>query len=79
MLKALTGKKIDGEILLPFFKEGGRFTINNVHYVKEGEQLTPAGMTEFAKDKSFGYKSSDIREYVEEKTKGDLKQKMLPA
>ena len=72
-VESLTGKKIDGEILLPFFKEGGRFTINNVHYVKEGEQLTPAGMTEFAKDKSFGYKSSDIREYVEEKTKGEFK------
>ncbi len=38
---------------MPFFKEGGRFTIDNVHYVKEGEILVPAGMTEFAKDKSF--------------------------
>ncbi len=72
-IEKLTGKTIDGEILLPFFKEGGRFTINNVHYVKEGDQLTPAGMTEFAKDKSFGYKSSDLREYVEEKTKGEFK------
>ena len=72
-VESLTGKKIDGEILLPFFKEGGRFTINNVHYVKEGEQLTPAGMTEFAKDKTFGYKSSDLTEYVEEKTAGKYK------
>lgn len=72
-IEKLTGKKIDGEILLPFFKEGGRFTINNTHYVKEGDQLIPAGMTEFAKDKTFGYKSSNMCEYVEEKTKGEFK------
>ena len=29
-----TGKSVDGEILCPFFKEGGRFTIDNIHYVK---------------------------------------------
>ena len=33
-----TGKVIDGEILCPFFKEGGRFTIENVHYVKYGDR-----------------------------------------
>lgn len=63
----------DGEILVPFFKEGGRFTIENVHYVKDGEQLTPAGQTEFAKDKTFGYQASDMRDYIEEKTKGEYK------
>ena len=63
----------DGEIIMPFFKEGGRFTIDNVHYVREGELLTPAGMTEFAKDKSFGYKSSHIGEWCEEKTDGRYK------
>jgi uncharacterized protein YgbK (DUF1537 family) len=66
-------KRFDGEIIFPFFKEGGRFTIDNVHYVKEGEYLTPAGQTEFAKDKTFGYKSSHIGEYVEEKTAGEFK------
>lgn len=50
-----TGKTIDGEILCPFFKEGGRFTIDDVHYVKYGEELIPANETEFAKDKTFGY------------------------
>ena len=65
-----SSKRFDGEIIFPFFKEGGRFTIDNVHYVKEGDALTPAGDTEFARDKSFGYKSSHIGEYVEEKTGG---------
>ena len=68
-----TGKKIDGEILCPFFKEGGRYTIGDVHYVKYGDDLIPAAETEFAKDKTFGYTSSNMKEYVEEKTKGAYK------
>ena len=64
------GVVIDGEIICPFFPEGGRYTMDNIHYVKDQENLVPAGMTEFAKDKTFGYKSSDLTEYVEEKTEG---------
>ena len=64
------GVVIDGEIICPFFPEGGRYTMDNIHYVKEQENLVPAGMTEFAKDKTFGYKFSDLTEYVEEKTEG---------
>jgi len=72
-IESLNGKKFDGEIISPFFMEGGRYTIGNVHYVKEGDKLVPAGQTEFAKDKTFGYKSSHIGDYVEEKTKGEFK------
>lgn len=67
------GKKIDGEILMPFFKEGGRFTIGNVHYVQEGDYLIPAAETEFARDKTFGYKNSNLAAYIEEKTGGAFK------
>jgi uncharacterized protein YgbK (DUF1537 family) len=68
-----TGRQIDGEILCPFFKEGGRFTINNVHYVRYGEELVPANETEFARDKTFGYTAKDMPGYIEEKTKGAFK------
>ena len=68
-----TGKKIDGEILCPFFKEGGRFTIGNVHYVKYGNELVPANETEFAKDKTFGYTASTMPGYIEEKTGGEFR------
>ena len=27
-------KEIDGEIIIPFFLEGGRFTFNDIHYIK---------------------------------------------
>lgn len=60
----------DGEVICPFFPEGGRYTFHNIHYVREGDMLTPAGLTEFAKDRSFGYESSSLPEYVEEKTSG---------
>jgi len=63
----------DGEIICPYFREGGRYTLNNTHYVKYGEELVPAGQTEFAKDETFGYRSSNLCEYIEEKTKGEYK------
>ena len=68
-----TGKHIDGEIMCPFFKEGGRFTIDDVHYVKYGEELVPADETEFAKDKTFGYSTAYMPAYIEEKTAGEYK------
>lgn len=64
--------KFDGEILCPFFKEGGRFTVNGIHYVKEKENLVPAAQTEFAKDKTFGYQHSFLPEYIEEKSGGSV-------
>ncbi len=67
------GFTVDGEVLCPFFKEGGRFTIGNVHYVQQGNELVPAAMTEFAKDRTFGYSHSAIPEYIEEKTGGEYK------
>ena len=73
VLEEELGCYFNGEILFPFFLEGGRFTMNNVHYVKDGDTLIPAGQTEFAKDKTFGYTNSNLRYYVEEKTKGEYK------
>lgn len=67
------GLSVDGEILCPFFQEGGRVTIGNVHYVKYGNELVPAAETEFAKDRTFGYENSSLPEYIEEKTKGKYK------
>ena len=69
-IEAETGTPFDGEILCPFFLEGGRYTAGNVHYVKTGENLVPAARTEFAADKTFGYGHSDLAAWVEEKTAG---------
>lgn len=63
----------DGEIIFPFFKEGGRYTIDDIHYVEEGEYFVPAGDTEFAKDKTFGYCASNLAKWIEEKSNGVYK------
>lgn len=72
-IEASSKKTFDGEVLLPFFKEGGRFTIDNIHYVQYGDYLVPAGETEFAKDRTFGYTKSHLGEWVEEKSNGEFK------
>ena len=59
-------------LIIPYFREGGRYTIGDVHYVAEGEQLIPAAQTPFAKDAAFGYHSSDLRAWVAEKHEGRI-------
>ncbi|KAM0330221.1 hypothetical protein ACHAQA_004396 [Verticillium albo-atrum] len=59
--------KFDAWVLTPFFLQGGRYTLNDVHYVKEGDELVPASRTPFAQDATFGYKNSNLREYILEK------------
>jgi hypothetical protein len=65
--RTLGRDRIDGWILAPFFYQGGRYTINDVHYVAEGDFLIPSGQTQFARDATFGYKSSNLKDYVLEK------------
>ncbi len=69
------GFKPDALLLIPFFAEGGRFTCGDVHYVAEGDFLVPAGETEFALDPVFGYRASNLREWVQEKSYGRISAK----
>ena len=70
VLEAAGQPAFDAEVLMPFFMEGGRYTIDNVHYVKQGDALVPAAQTEFAQDKTFGYQNSHLGLYCQEKTQG---------
>lgn len=63
-------RPFDAWLIIPFFLEGGRYTIDDIHYVAEGESLVPAGETPFAQDKAFGYHASNLKEWVAEKTGG---------
>ncbi len=56
--------------LVPAFFPGGRYTLNDIHYVREGDRMIPAAETPFAADKVFGYHNSHLARYVEEKTGG---------
>ena len=71
-LEQALGKGNDAWLLIPFFSEGGRYTIDDVHYVSDDEWLTPAGDTEFARDTAFSYRSSNLRKWVEEMTDGSV-------
>jgi len=63
-------RDIDGYLIIPSFFEGGRYTINDIHYIHDGINLIPSAQTPFAKDNVFGYTSSNLKNWVEEKSKG---------
>ncbi len=60
--------------LIPAFFQGGRYTYNDNHYVREGQMLIPAADTPYAKDPDFGFSHSNLRKYIEEKTEGTIKE-----
>ena len=60
----------DGIIFIPVFIQGGRYTIDDVQYVSDGNMLAPVAQTPFAKDSAFGYESSNLCDWIEEKTRG---------
>jgi uncharacterized protein YgbK (DUF1537 family) len=66
------GQSFDAWVLCPFFEEGGRLTINDVHYVAEGDQLVPAAQTPFARDAAFGFQHSHLHQWVVEKSDGQI-------
>ena len=66
------GSRPDGVLIIPAFMAGGRYTIGGVHYVEEGDELIPAAQTPYARDAVFGYRHSNLREWVEEKTAGRI-------
>jgi uncharacterized protein YgbK (DUF1537 family) len=63
---------LDAWLLIPTLLGGGRYTINDIHYVAEGDWLVPAGESAYAHDATFGYHSSNLKEWVEEKTHGRI-------
>jgi uncharacterized protein YgbK (DUF1537 family) len=62
-------------VLFPFFEEGGRITMNDIHYLQQGEMLIPVAETAFAKDHSFGYTQSNLKQYIIEKTGNEIAEK----
>lgn len=67
-----TGTGYDGVLLAPAFFEAGRFTSGDVHYATVAGQPVPVGETEFARDATFGYASSNLRDFVAEKSAGAI-------
>jgi uncharacterized protein YgbK (DUF1537 family) len=59
-------------LIIPALPSAGRYTIQNVHYVAEGDWLIPAGQSPYAQDATFGYRASNLKEWVQEKTNGQI-------
>ncbi|NHA68597.1 four-carbon acid sugar kinase family protein [Phycicoccus flavus] len=65
--------QVDAVVLVPAFGDAGRVTVRSVHYAgSEADGYVPASETEFARDATFGYAASDLREWVQEKTAGRI-------
>jgi uncharacterized protein YgbK (DUF1537 family) len=66
------GGGFDAVLLAPAYLEAGRVTAGDVHWARVGPRLVPVGETEFARDATFGYHSSNLREFLAEKSGGAL-------
>jgi len=68
------GDSFDGHLVVPAFFEGGRYTINDTHYVAtptaSSDTLQPASETPFAGDSVFGYKTAYLPAWIEAKSSG---------
>jgi uncharacterized protein YgbK (DUF1537 family) len=60
----------DGVVLVPAYIEAGRLTVGSRHWMRTSDGLLPVGESEFARDATFGYRSSSLPEWVDEKTGG---------
>jgi len=69
----------DATFLVPAFFEGGRITLDSTHYIEQEGIRTAVHDTEFAQDASFGFCSSHLPTYVEEKTAGRIKASQVKA
>ncbi len=69
---AARGAPVDGVLIIPAYIEPGRVTVDSVHWTRTPDGMIPVAQSEFAADASFGYASSDLRDWVAEKTGGRI-------
>lgn len=73
-LTSAGGDSFDGHLVVPAFFEGGRYTINDTHYVAtptaNSDTLQPASETPFARDSVFGYQTAYLPAWIEAKSGG---------
>jgi len=68
--RSVAGRGYDGVLLIPAYFEAGRFTAGDIHWARVGGARVPVGATEFARDATFGYAASNLRDFVAEKSAG---------
>lgn len=71
-LLAKHGSTVAGVVLAPAYTDAGRVTIGGVHWLRTADGLLPVADSEFAKDATFGYRSSRLSDWVTEKSGGRI-------
>jgi uncharacterized protein YgbK (DUF1537 family) len=66
--REVMGVGYDGVLLVPSYFEARRYTVGDVHFAGD----VPVGETEFARDATFGYAASNLRDFVAEKSSGAI-------
>jgi uncharacterized protein YgbK (DUF1537 family) len=61
---ARAGQPFDGILLCPAFPEAGRFTVDDVQWVRRGQTLIPAADTDYARDAAFGYTEAALPQWI---------------
>ena len=59
-------------VFIPVMFEGNRLTVNDTHYIKNGDALLPVSQTPFSQDHAFGYRNANLKLYIEEKSNGTV-------
>ncbi|MFL0458137.1 four-carbon acid sugar kinase family protein [Brachybacterium paraconglomeratum] len=70
---AARGIDVDAFVLCPAMLEAGRFTEGDIHYARVDGTAVEVAETDFARDATFGYTSSDLREFLEERSGGAVR------
>ncbi|MFL6055500.1 MAG: four-carbon acid sugar kinase family protein [Actinoallomurus sp.] len=65
-------------LFVPAFPDGGRFTRDGVHRLRTPAGDVPVADTEFARDPVFGYRSRDLRGWVDEVSGGRRRALTVP-
>lgn len=60
-------------VFLPVMFEGNRVTVQDTHYIANGDVLTPVNETPFAQDHTFAYTSANLKDYIQEKSNNTIK------
>lgn len=71
-VRRVGGARIGNTVIVPAFPDAGRITVAGTHGVLTDGTFTPIGDTEFARDSTFGFTSSRLADWVEEKSGGEI-------
>lgn len=73
VLNETATKPFNAVFYLPEFFEGDRYTYKGIHYLKEDNQYIPVSESEFANDTTFGFDSTSMADFIEEKSQSEIK------